>query len=141
MAKSWRQKLEDSKASKLQTLEKPMAGAAAGDRLLLPTPKAVKAFMDAIPASQQVSFAEMRRQLAQTHQGDVACPITTSMAARTVAEAAWEDIQDGKDPSEVTPFWRVIEPGSSIAGKLACGSGFVAAMREKEGLKDSGKTN
>ena len=134
MAKTRKQKLEDSKAPKLQILDKPMAGAAAGGTLLLPTPKIVKEFMDGIPVAQQVSFQAMRQQLAQTHNGDVACPITTSMAARTVAEAAWEDIQSGKDPTEVTPFWRVIAADSSIAGKLACGSGFVTAMREKEGI-------
>jgi hypothetical protein len=135
MAKTWKQKLEDSKPPKLQILEKPMAGAAAGNTLLLPTPKLVKEFIDGIPVAQQVSFQAMRQQLAQAHNGDVACPITTSMAARTVAEAAWEDIQSGKDVNEVTPFWRVIAPDSSIAAKLACGKGFVQAMRQKEGIE------
>jgi hypothetical protein len=136
MAKTWKQKLEDSKESKRQVLTKPMAGAPAGGTLLMPTPKLVKAFMDGIPAKQHTSFTQMRRDIAVSEQVDVSCPITTSMAARTVAEAAWEEIQAGKDPSEVTPFWRVIEPGSSIAQKLACGPGFVEAMRKKEGISE-----
>ncbi len=132
MAKTWKQKLEEKKQPKLQVIEKSMAGLRAGDTLFMPTPQLIKQFMEGIPEGQQVSVQQMRQQLAQTHQGDATCPVSTSMFARIVAEAAWEDIQAGKDPTQVTPFWRVIEPNSSIAQKLACGSEFIDAMREQE---------
>lgn len=134
MAKTWTQKLQDQKEPKLQVLEKPMSGVSAGSTLLTPTPQLVKQFMEGIPAGQQVSIQQMRQQLAQNHQGDVTCPLSTSTCARIVAEAAWEAIEAGKDPSQVTPFWRAIEPGSSIAQKLACGSEFIQDMRQQEGI-------
>jgi hypothetical protein len=134
MAKTWKQKLEDKKEPKLQTLQKAMSGVPAGGTLLMPTAQSVKAFMDQIPSGQQVSFQQMRQQLAEAHQADLSCPMSTSMVARIVAEAAWEDIEAGKAPTEVTPFWRVIEPDSSLAKKLGCGTEFIQSMRQQEGI-------
>ncbi|MGG6298176.1 hypothetical protein ACQ4M4_27600 [Leptolyngbya sp. AN02str] len=133
MAKTWKQKLEDQKQPKFQILQKPMAGAPAGSTLLMPTPQLVKTLMDEIPEGTQLSSQEVRERLAQVHSSDVACPILTSTCARVVAEAAWEDIQSGQEPSQVTPFWRAIAPNSTLAKKLTCGSEFIEAMREKEG--------
>lgn len=135
MAKTWQEKLNASKPPKLQVLEKPMAGVSAGGTLFVPTPQVVKQFMDDIPKGRSVSFGQMRQQLAQTHQADGSCPLSTSMSARIVAEAAWEDVGAGKTSEQVTPFWRVIEPGSSLAQKLACGSWFIEAMRQQEGIE------
>ncbi|MEA5449417.1 hypothetical protein VB780_12610 [Leptolyngbya sp. CCNP1308] len=132
MAKTWKQKLEEPKEPKVKVLQKPMAGALAGGTLLMPTPQLVKAFIEAIPAGQQIAFKDMRESIAKTQNSDVACPLSTSTCARIVAEAAWEDIQLGADPSQVTPFWRAIAPDSTLAKKLACGSAFIEHMREQE---------
>ncbi|MDX2006389.1 MAG: hypothetical protein SFU83_14020 [Meiothermus sp.] len=134
MPKTWKQKLEAKKAPKLQTLEKPFAGIPAGATLFVATPQLVKEFMDTIPPGQSVSLTDLRRRFARTHHGDATCPVSTAIFARVVAEAAWEEIQSGTDPAEVTPFWRVIEPGSSLAQKLACGPGFLEQMRRQEGI-------
>ncbi len=134
MAQTWRQKLDAKKEPKLQVVQKAMAGIPVGGQLLFPTPQLIKQFMDRIPAGNSVSFAKMRQQIAQAHKGDGCCPLTTSTAVRIVAEAAWEEISAGKKPEEVTPFWRVIEPDSSIAKKLACGSGVISYMRQQEGI-------
>lgn len=133
MAKTWKQKLEDQKQPKLQVLQKPMAGAPAGSTLLMPTPQLVKEFIDTIPEGEQISLKAMREHIAKAHKSDLACPISTSTCTRVVAEAAWEDIQAGKAPNQVAPFWRVIEPDSNLAKKLTCGSEFIEAMREQEG--------
>lgn len=133
MAKTWKQKLEEKEQPKLQVLQKPMAGVPAGSTLLMPTPQLVKEFMDTIPEGQQISFKEMRERIAKARKSEVACPISTSTCTRVVAEAAWEDIQAGKAPNRVTPFWRVIDPNSNLAKKLTCGSEFIEAMREQEG--------
>lgn len=134
MAKTWQEKLTAAKQPKLEVLEKPFAGILAGDTLFVATPQLVKQYMENIPKGRSVSLVQMRQQFAQAHQGDATCPVSTAIFARTVAEAAWEEIQAGKDPSQVTPFWRVIEPNSTIAQKLACGSEFLEAMRKKEGI-------
>lgn len=133
MAKTWKQQLEEKKQPKLQVLQKPMAGVPAGSTLLMPTPQLVKEFINTIPEGQQISFTEMRERIAKAHGSDIACPISASTCTRVVAEAAWEDIQAGKAPDQVTPFWRVIDPNSNLAKKLTCGSEFIEAMREQEG--------
>ncbi|MFQ4138627.1 hypothetical protein PGN35_020165 [Nodosilinea sp. PGN35] len=133
MAKTWKQKLEEQKEPKVKVLEKPMAGAPAGGTLLMPTPQLVKAFIETIPTGQQIAFKDLRESIAKAHSSDVACPLSTSTCARIVAEAAWEDIQAGADLSQVTPFWRAIEPDSTLAKKLACGSAFIEDMRGQEG--------
>lgn len=134
MAKTWTQKLNEKKAPKLQVMQKPMAGVPAGSVLLMPTPLLLKALIDEIPKGQQLSLKELRERLAQVHNSDVACPLSTSAAVRVVAEAAWEEIQSGHAPDRVTPFWRVIDPGSSLAKKLTCGSEFLETMRQQEEL-------
>jgi hypothetical protein len=134
MAQTWKQKLNVKKEPKLQVTQKAMAGVPAGGQLGFPTPQLIKQFIDRIPPGESVTLAEMRQQVAQAHKGDGCCPLTTSTTTRIVAEAAWEEIESGKKPEQVTPFWRLIEPGSSIAQKLACGSGFIEDMRQQEGI-------
>jgi hypothetical protein len=135
MAQPWQAKLNAKKQPKLQILAKPMAGIPAGGTLFMPTPQLVKQFMDAISPGQSMTLGQMRQQLAQAHEADGSCPLATSMAARIVAEAAWEEIAAGQGSKQVTPFWRMIEPGSSIAKKLACGSEFIETMRQQEGIE------
>lgn len=135
MAQTWQQKLNATKEPKLQVIQKAMAGVPAGGQLFFPTPQLIKQFIDQIPQGQSVTLADMRRQVAQAYKGDGCCPLTTSTATRIVAEAAWEEIESGKKPEQVTPFWRLIEPGSSIAQKLTCGSDFIETMRQQEGIK------
>lgn len=134
MAQTWQQKLNAKKEPKLQVTQKAIAGVPAGGQLFFPTPQLIKQFIDQIPQGKSVTLAEMRQQVAQTHKGDGCCPLTTSTTTRIVAEAAWEEIESGKKPEQVTPFWRLIEPDSNIAQKLACGSDFIKDMRQQEGI-------
>lgn len=134
MAQDWQQKLNAKKEPKLQVLQKAMAGIPSCGNLFFPTPQLIKQFMDHIPQGSSVSLAEVRQQIAQAYKGDGCCPLSTSTAARIVAEAAWEEIESGKKTEQVTPFWRVIEPDSNISQKLACGSGFIEDMRKQEGI-------
>lgn len=141
MAKTWKQKLKDSigKEPKITILNKAMSGVAKGGKLLLPTPEMIKEFIERIPSGQQVGFDQMRKQIAHSNQADISCPLASSSAFRIVAEAAWEEIQEGKSSDEVVPFWRVLDPFSKVAQKLTCGSGFVESIRQEEGCASSQK--
>lgn len=132
MAQTWQQKLNTKKEPKLQVLQKATAGIPAGGVLFFPTPQLIKQFVEDIPKGTSISLAEMRQQIAQVHDGDGSCPLSMSAAVRIVAEAAWEEIESGRDPAQVTPFWRVVEPGFNIAQKLACGPAFIEDMRKQE---------
>jgi hypothetical protein len=67
-----------------------------------------------------------------------AAPIaqTTAIFLRIVAEHALEEIDCGVTPDAVTPFWRVITPGSTIATKLSCDSVWLQQLRQREGIVD-----
>ena len=74
----------------------------------------------------------MRRELAAMHGADAACPVSTAIFLRTVAEAAWDDIEAGKPVTAVAPFWRVVDPKSPMAKKLRAGSSWIQQQRAAE---------
>ena len=55
-----------------------------------------------------------------------------SGCARIAAEAALEEIAQGKSVADVTPFWRVIDEKSPVAKRLPCGPEFIELRRQLE---------
>jgi hypothetical protein len=74
----------------------------------------------------------MRLELAKLHGADATCPVSTEIFLRTVSEAAWDEIEAGTPVTEVTPFWRVVDPKSPLAKKLRAGSGWIEQQRAAE---------
>lgn len=79
-----------------------------------------------------------RRELAQQHGADAACPVSTAIFLRTVAEAAWDQIEAGVPVPQVAPFWRVVNPASALAKKLRAGPGWIAEQRAAEQQQSGG---
>ncbi len=77
----------------------------------------------------------MRNDLAIEYQADKTCPVTSGIFLRIVSEAAYEELKSGKKIDTVTPFWRIVDPKSKLAGKLECGIEFIKEQRDKEGVK------
>jgi hypothetical protein len=127
--KSWREKMGVGKQPDVTTLTRAMSGGKPGDRLLIPTPELVRAYVAAIPSGQTRDVARLRADLAKAAGADVTCPMTTGMFRRIVAEAALEDETGGAPAEAVTPFWRVVDPQSALAKKLSCGPQAIAARR------------
>lgn len=133
MGKTWKQKLEGVRPAHVETLDKPFGGAAPGAKMLIATPRDVDDYMRAVPKGEARTIAQMRADLAVAHGADLTCPLTTGIFARIAAEVALEEVEAGADPTEVTPFWRVIDAGSPLAKKLSCGAAFTHARRAAEG--------
>ena len=74
----------------------------------------------------------MRDQLATNNQCDVTCPLSTSIFARICAQAAIEEMQEGKTESEVTPFWRLLSVKDKVVKKLAIDPDWIELQREIE---------
>lgn len=124
--RSWSAKLyEHSKPVNKTVLEKPFAGYPAGATLVISTPLEVKKFIDAIPAGHTRTVEQLRAELAADHQVDGACPLTTGIFCRIVAEEALEAHAAGVPDEAITPFWRLVDPDSRLAGKISCGSDFI----------------
>ncbi len=66
------------------------------------------------------------------HGADATRPVSTAIFLRTVAKAAWDEIESGKSAAEVTPFWRVVDPKSPLAKKLRAGSQWIEQQRLAE---------
>lgn len=132
MAKTWQDKLLHSPPAHVSLLDKACGGVAAGGRLFIATPLLIQQQIAAIPHGRTLSVADIRSQLARSHHADSTCPLTTGIFLRIVAEAAWDELNNGSLPGEVTPFWRAIDPESALAGKLRCGRAFIRHMLQLE---------
>lgn len=129
--KTWREKLATGEPH-VTRLEKPFAGLPAGTRLLISSPQEVQAYVRAIPRGETRSILTLRAELAARHGADAACPTSTSIFLRIVAEAALEEMAEGRGPAEVAPFWRVVDPRSSLARKLPCDPQLIETLRAAE---------
>lgn len=135
--KTWRDKRDLEKQPKRVRLDADFAGVKAGQMLFVGTPRLVDDYLRAIPRGETRTIERMRRELARAHRCDATCPVSTAIFLRIAAEAAWEELESGRSIDEVTPFWRAIEPGSTIAKKLRADSAFIARQRELEGPGDA----
>lgn len=130
--KTWKQKM-NARPPHTVTLDKDFAGVPAGSRLLISCPLELEHYLRTqVPPGETKALQQMRRELATLHGADATCPVSTSIFLRTVAEAAWDDIEAGTPATEVAPFWRVVEPGSPLAKKLRAGSAWIEQQRAAE---------
>jgi hypothetical protein len=129
---TWNDKLRCSKAPEVKRLDKSFAGMPEGSLMLIASPEIIDAYVQGIAPGRTVTAKAMREELADRHKAEHTCPVTTGIFLRIVAEAAWERHLAGESLEIITPFWRVIEPDSPLAAKLACGTDFIAKQRAKE---------
>jgi hypothetical protein len=132
--KSWNEKLQQCKAPKVVILEKPWGGMAAGDSMYISSPMELDTAIRLLPPGEVLSIAELRHQLADEHGCAGTCHLTTSMFIRIAAEAAREKLDAGSSPADVTPFWRVIAPGSPLAQKMELSDTWLAECLAEERL-------
>ncbi|NTS40828.1 hypothetical protein HRG84_07910 [Flavisolibacter sp. BT320] len=130
--KTWRQKLEDGRQPHVEVAGKAFAGITPGQKMLIPTPKLIDAYIRQIPEGKAVDSQTLRKDLALQNGAEVTCPLTTGIFLRIVAEAAQEAYEKGESVDTITPFWRVITEKSPIAKKLTFGTQFLKEQRKKE---------
>ena len=132
--KTWIEKRDLSKEAKVEVLDKDFADMKIGEKMLVTTPQIVDAYIRHIPKGREGSLLQMRKDLAAEYHADKTCPVTSGIFLRIVAEAAYEELQQGKPVSKITPFWRIITEKSPAAKKLSFGTDFLTEQRKKEGL-------
>lgn len=129
---TWNDKLRASREAEVKRLGKPFAGMPIGGLMLIASPLIIDEYIRRIPSGRTVTVKSMRNDLADQHQAEFTCPTSTGIFLRIVAEAAWERHLAGAPVESITPFWRVIDPDSTLAAKLACGTDFIAGQRGNE---------
>jgi hypothetical protein len=132
--KSWTDKVRASKPISVFQLDKKFSDVPEGATLLIASPAVVDAAVREIPRGTCLSTKELRAKLAEAHNAEFSCPVTTGIFLRIAAEAAWEQYSAGASLEEITPFWRVVDAKAPMAKKLACGLEFIQTQRKAEGL-------
>lgn len=130
--KSWKDRLNSSNHPEVKTLTFKFAGLSPNTKMLVSTPKEINQWVRSIPQGETRTVSELKQALATGHGADAACPASTMIFLRIVAEVAWDELEEGADPKDVTPFWRIVEPESKLAKKLRCGTEYIARMRQFE---------
>jgi hypothetical protein len=128
----WTARLDAKKLPKRVRLDKDFAGIKAGSMLFVGTPQIINHYVREVPLGETRTIERMRRELARKNQCDATCPVSTAIFLRISAQAAIEQMNGGKPANAVAPFWRVIEPKSTIASKLSIDPHWIALQREVE---------
>jgi hypothetical protein len=132
MPKSWTEKLNVNKDPKVIRMEESFSDIPADSMMLVATPALVDDYIRKIPKGKIVDMKTLRKDLAADFHADNSCPLSTAIFVRIAAEAAFEQFSSGKKPEEITPFWRVIQPGSKMASKLTFGEDFLKKQIKAE---------
>jgi len=132
MPKSWTEKLNVNKDPKVIRMEESFSDIPADSMMLVATPALVDDYIRKIPKGKMVDMKTLRKDLAADFHADNSCPLSTAIFVRIAAEAAFEQFISGRKPEEITPFWRVIQPGSKMASKLTFGEDFLKKQIKAE---------
>ncbi|MBL7728569.1 MAG: hypothetical protein JNM68_12820 [Dinghuibacter sp.] len=130
--KTWAQKRDIEKMPEVKPADIDFSDIKAGEKMLVPTPALVDAYIRQIPKGHFVPLATLRNDLAMEYHAQKTCPVTSGIFLRIVSEAAYEEYQLGKPLSKITPFWRAVAPNSPTAAKLTFGKALLLAQQKKE---------
>ena len=134
MKKSWIEKRDCEKSFKIKTIDKKFADIPKGSKMLIVSPPIIDEYVKSILYGEFIELVKMRDDLAKDYQADKTCPVTTGIFLRIVSEASYEEFQSGDNLETITPFWRMVNPNSKLAGKLACGIDFIAERQTQENI-------
>ncbi len=132
MGKSAIEQLNSDKQPKMVVLDKDFAGVKQGQRLFVATPKIVDDYIRSIPYGETRTIERMRRDMARRRKCDASCPVSTAIFIRIAAQAAVDEMNAGKEMSEVSPFWRLLKSSDKITKKLSVDSAWVDQQRLAE---------
>ena len=134
MGKTWVQKRDINKEYQVKINPKKFADIPAGTKMFIPTPQILDNFVQDIPPGSFLSLKQIRQDLSRKYRVEMTCPVVTGISLRIISEAAFEEYQIDQNMDEITPFWRVVDPDSKLANKLACGIDFIIERQFQEGI-------
>lgn len=130
--KTWAEKYLTRTKPEVKKLDKAFADIPEGGMMLIATPQIIEDYIKQIPEGKTVNLSTLRKDLALEHQAEYTCPVTTGIFLRIVAEANYEQFQNGKKIEEIAPFWRMIDEKMPLAKKLSFGMDFIKEKRKEE---------
>ena len=134
MPKTWNEKLNIDREPEVGPSVRKIDGFPPGSMMLVPTPREVRDYVMALKPGTKSSIPEMRATLAKQFGAEVTCPMVSGIFARIVSEAALDDHRAGMPLDKITPFWRLVDPKTTLAKRLTCGADFIDRQRKSEGI-------
>lgn len=138
MAKSWNEKLNDSKNMPVVEEVKPeVAARMGGTKMLLAPPLAYDELMKRVPKGKLITVDRMRSYLAKKYKADFACPLTGGIFVNIAANASAERKANAgsKGGADETPYWRTLKAGGELCEKFPGGLDQHKILLEMEGHK------
>ncbi len=129
---TWHDKLHREHPSHGRVVELPPAQQKAEAKtLLIPRPLDINALVKRVPKGRLVTVTQIREALAKRAGADNACPLTTGIFLRIVAETAEEQRREGR--KRLTPWWRVIDGSGALRERFPEGVKAQAVHLRAEG--------
>lgn len=132
--KTWAEKMNPALEHKVEKTDKSFADIPEGSTMLIATPQIIAEYIRHIPKGTHTSLQQMRKDLAAEYNAQYTCPVTSGIFLRIVAENAYEEYQQGKPVSKITPFWRMIDRKTPAFKKLTFDTAFLEEQWKKEGI-------
>lgn len=132
MPKSATERMKSEKQPKVAVLHSDFAGIKQGQKMFVGTPQIIDDYIRSIPYGEIWTISRLRNEIARRRKCDAMCPVSTAIFVRVSAQAALEQLENGVNLQELTPFWRIVEPDSKIAKWLSVDSQWIADQRAAE---------
>jgi alkylated DNA nucleotide flippase Atl1 len=126
------QKRDTAPAPRVEVLTQPKGANYPPGRMLISSPQEIAEVVAGISRGQVMSISALRRTLAEQHDADYTCPLTTGIFLRIAAEASDEE-------NGALPYWRVVRDDGRILDKLPGGPAAQAKRLTAEGHKVTAK--
>lgn len=101
--------------------------------MLIANPQWVEDYIMTIPEGEFRTMDDLRHALAKRGNADFACPLTSGIFARVVAEASFYEQENGLQVT--APWWRLVKSDGTMNEKFPGQGDLQAELLEKEGVK------
>ena len=130
---TWTEKVLASTIDEIAPVDCDNAGIKAGQPMLYPSARLIEEYIRAIPAGECREIATLRRDLAARRGALATCLPTLRERLLAIAEAAYDELDDGALLGEVTPVWRVhVEHSEVLLRRLSFEPAFLFDLRSSE---------
>jgi hypothetical protein len=127
----WRDKRDSEQAAKVVDIPPRMQKQWGRGTMVVARPKDVDALMKKPRKGRLTTVKQIMAQVAKQHGADTACPMTTGIFVRIAAEAAEEELAEGR--KRVTPYWRTLKADGRLNPKYPGGVQAQARRLRAEG--------
>ncbi|AUW42938.1 hypothetical protein [Rhizobium leguminosarum] len=119
--------------SEIPTIKPRRKGRSGTQEMLIPSQQMVAEQIRSAPEGDLTEIGVLRRRLAAQYGAEACCPVTVQRHLRAIAELSYAALEKGEPVSTVTPYWRMVDPASLLAKRLAGGPTFIRERLAAEG--------